>query len=196
MRKTFNETLPNIPIFNGLSTSIPFLDNKFQVVFVAQAFHWFSNKESLQEIYRVLNKKRAKTNKVGLGLVWNMEDRDEEPLIGELRDLYEKYDEGIPQYRKNKWKLAFEECDNLFNKNLNTKIFKNSTYLPVDFIWSRILSKSYIAILPSNEKEALKVNVDLILKKYEMNFIKLPQFNNKLCAHFPYYTEFTWTYIK
>lgn len=38
-----------------------------------------------------------------LCLVWNMEDEGE-PLVAALRAVYERYDEGIPQYRLGAWK--------------------------------------------------------------------------------------------
>lgn len=38
-----------------------------------------------------------------LCLIWNMEDEGE-PLVAALRAVYERYDEGIPQYRLGAWK--------------------------------------------------------------------------------------------
>lgn len=195
MRKKFSEVLPKVPILKGTSTSIPFNDNKFQVVFIAQAFHWFANKESLKEIHRVLNKNVSSTKKVGLCLIWNIEDEKREPFVAELRKTYEHYEKSIPFYRNQEWKSTFNEC-NFFDKNLITKTISNSNYLPVDNIWPLLMSKSYVNTLPLKELEILKNKVEFLVKKYEKNFIRIPEIENKLCVHFPYFTEITWTFVK
>lgn len=199
MRKVFSVNLPNVPIYDGLSTKIPFDDGFFQIVFIAQAFHWFSNIETLREVYRVLKGQSAcKTGKAGVALIWNMEDRDEESYIGELRDLYEKYDANVPQYRKNTWKNVFlnnNETKLLFYDTF-TNFFKNKEiYLPLSHVWSRILSKSYIASLPDDEKDNLKAKVEEVLAKSTQYYVKRPDYN-ELCLHFPYYTEVTCCYSK
>ena len=52
---------------------------------------------SLKELHRVLRPGGS------LCLIWNMEDEGE-PLVAALRAVYERYDEGIPQYRLGVWK--------------------------------------------------------------------------------------------
>lgn len=54
MRKKCLENLPQVRCFEGTSTHIPVDDQTYDVVVVAQAFHWFANIESLKEIHRVL----------------------------------------------------------------------------------------------------------------------------------------------
>ena len=49
MRQEFQVSLPkNVPIVEGTSTHIPFPDNYFDMVTVAQAFHWFANIHDLE----------------------------------------------------------------------------------------------------------------------------------------------------
>ena len=53
----------NLPVLEGTSTDIPYPDGFFNVVTVAQAFHWFDNLDSLTEMRRVLKpggKRRVK----------------------------------------------------------------------------------------------------------------------------------------
>ncbi len=198
MRKAFSQNLPNIQIFDAAASSIPFDDGFFQVVCVAQAFHWFANIESLREIHRIIKPQSScKYGKSGLLLIWNMEDRDEEPYIGELRDLYEKYDAGAPQYRKNEWKNVFEtkEGKSLFS-DVNSRFIKNKDiYLPLSHIWSRVLSKSYVASLDDAEKMILKRKVEDVIEKYKEFHVRKPGYD-ELCLHYPYYSEVAWCFNK
>ena len=198
MRNGFKKNLPDIQILDGTASSIPFQDGFFQVVFVAQAFHWFSNIESLREIHRVIKpQSKCKFGKSGLLLIWNMEDREAEPYIGELRDLYEKYDFAAPQYRKNEWQNVFRTNEgNALFSDLDTRFIKNSKiYLPISYIWLRVLSKSYVASLDESEKLILKKRVEDVIENYKNHQIQLPEYD-EMCLHFPYYTEITWCFNK
>jgi hypothetical protein len=195
MREKFTENLPSVPIHDGTSTSIPFPDGYFQIVFVAQAFHWFANVESLKEIDRVLCKNdKSNGTKTGLVLIWNMEDRNKEDYIGELRDLYEKFDENVPQYRKNAWKPVIES--NTFFQVQESEFFQASRYMSKSLVWSRILSKSYIASLDGESQAKLKAQVDAVLEKYSHRFLtQSPELNCVMDSkedpliHFPHVTE-------
>ena len=196
MRKELTKNVPNIKIYDGTASCMPFEDHFFQIVFIAQAFHWFSNSESLREIHRVIMPQRkCKIGKSGLLLIWNMEDREVEPYIGELRDLYEKYDFAVPQYRKNEWKNIFKINDSLFD-DLNSQFVKNlNIYLPVSDVWKRVVSKSYIASLKESEKEILKGQVEQVIEKYKNKQVQIAG-SNEMSLHFPHYTEITWCYNK
>lgn len=65
MRETFTRVLPAVPVVDGTGEEIPFPDESFDAVVVAQAFHWFDGPRALREIARVL--RRAG----GLALIWN-----------------------------------------------------------------------------------------------------------------------------
>lgn len=68
MLLTFNEKFPQIrKQILASSYQIPLDDNSVDAVIIAQGFHWFSDLESLKEIYRIL-KPEGK-----LGLIWNFD---------------------------------------------------------------------------------------------------------------------------
>lgn len=199
MREIFKKNLPNIPIFNGLSTEIPFENGFFQIVIAAQAFHWFANIESLREIHRVLkNQNECKYGKSGLALIWNIEDYNESAYMKELFDLYAKYDYKVPQYYKYEWRNVFdnvEESKNMFT-GINLKFFKNhDIYLPLSHVWSRILSKSYIATENEQEIAKIKQKVEQIVEKYKSFHVKRPN-ENESCLQYPYVIQLAWFYTK
>lgn len=68
MRDAFRSATPGVEILDGSDVSIPLPDASVQVVFVAQAFHWFDPPMALPEIRRVLSYGG------GLGLIWNQRD--------------------------------------------------------------------------------------------------------------------------
>lgn len=70
MLASFKQNFPQIPeddVILGNSYQIPLPDNSVDAVVIAQAFHWFAEQSSLDEIYRVL------TPNGKLGCIWNFE---------------------------------------------------------------------------------------------------------------------------
>jgi len=165
----------SVKVYHGTAQSIPVPDESFESVCVAQAFHWFDNIESLEEISRVLVPGGSLT------CLWNLESA-REPWVAELRELYEVYDESIPQYRKGTWRNVFKtpKALTLFSPG-NSKFFNHSQNTTPDKIWLRVLSKSYINVLSADEQNALKRKVEDLLEKYNLN--------NKQCIEIPLETE-------
>ncbi|KAG1473601.1 hypothetical protein G6F56_000861 [Rhizopus delemar] len=162
MRAKLSELLPQVPAFDGNSYSIPVESNSQDAVVLAQCFHWFSDDKSLEELYRVI-----KPNGY-LFLIWNMESRERSEWIAKLRDEYEKYEESAPQYRHGKWKNAFdtEKARSLYQLPLQHKRFSNDIPAVRSNVWTRILSKSYIAVLDIEQQEKIKKNVEKIMSEY------------------------------
>lgn len=68
MRAEFTRVVPDVEVIDGTAEQIPFPDDHFDTVLVAQAFHWFDHDVALDEIARVLKPGG------GLGLIWNEDD--------------------------------------------------------------------------------------------------------------------------
>eukprot|EP01102_Stenamoeba_stenopodia_P016635 TRINITY_DN5831_c0_g2_i1.p2 TRINITY_DN5831_c0_g2~~TRINITY_DN5831_c0_g2_i1.p2 ORF type:complete len:311 (+),score=110.79 TRINITY_DN5831_c0_g2_i1:82-933(+) len=168
MRDKFKQVLPNVEIFDGISTKLPVASESIDLVSVAQGFHWFANLESLKEIHRVLKPGGS------LGLIWNMED-DRSPWVAALRDLYERFEGDAPQYRHGSWKKVWEEQHSLPEGDPN-KIFKDAIHKQftnsaksntAEDMWLRVLSKSYITQLPEEEQQKLKQEIyEKVFKKF------------------------------
>lgn len=80
MRSEFAAAVPDVDILGGTAEQIPHLDDTFDTVLVAQAFHWFDQGVALDEIARVLKPGG------GLGLVWNEDDSDAAPWLAKVVD--------------------------------------------------------------------------------------------------------------
>ncbi|MGC0419673.1 class I SAM-dependent methyltransferase [Embleya sp. AB8] len=76
MRETFARVLPDVPVHDGTAERIPAPDGAFDVVTVAQAFHWFEPRPALREIARVLRPGGV------LALLWNERDEADEFVTG------------------------------------------------------------------------------------------------------------------
>lgn len=164
MIRSFREQLPYISIVQADATNLPFPDDHFDAVFVAQAFHWFANADSLREIHRVLRPGG------GLGLIWNLEDGNE-PWVRKLRDIYEPYDEGVPQYWKRDWPKAFDTLGDIY-----TDCPPASSYWPFYKPFSKeqvtklARSKSYISCLAEEEREKIDARIIKLLEEHSEHF--------------------------
>jgi ubiquinone/menaquinone biosynthesis C-methylase UbiE len=68
MRAEFGRAVADVDVVDGTAEHIPYPDDHFDAVLVAQAFHWFDHRRALDEIARVLKPSG------GLGLIWNEDD--------------------------------------------------------------------------------------------------------------------------
>ena len=80
MRAEFAGAVPDVDVLDGTAESIPFPDDHFDAVLVAQAFHWFDPRAALDEIARVLRPGG------GLGLIWNEDDMDGAAWLSDVVD--------------------------------------------------------------------------------------------------------------
>ncbi|KAK6503813.1 hypothetical protein TWF481_008819 [Arthrobotrys musiformis] len=154
-----------VQILHGAFDSIPVEDGWADGVVIAQAFHWahghYAN--ALKEIARVLKPGAP------LVLIWNLEDRripDFHPWVAKIRDIYEQYEKGTPQYRLGWWKVIFElpEYKELYEEKYEEYETVRTLSATVDAVVERILSKSYITALDEEEKVKVEKSVREILE--------------------------------
>lgn len=175
MRSTFKNRTPGVNCIDAHAHRIPFPDASFDVVTVAQAFHWFADQAALQELARVL------TDDGHLCLIWNLET----PRTGTFQDAYVnaivRHDGDVPQYRKNEWQGVLNATTQ-FETPYEEWIEHYNLYYNPEELWLRSKSKSFITSLSDAEQEGLKVELDDIISAHpdaerdSEGRLKCPQF--------------------
>ena len=80
-RAILRDRLPTIDVRDGTAQSLPLDDGAVDAVFVAQAFHWFADRASLNEIARVLRPEGM------LVLMWNLPAGPWEPSTSDAEQV-------------------------------------------------------------------------------------------------------------
>ena len=156
MRKKLKQVLPDIEMIDGTAEKIPLQSESVDAVVVAQAFHWFDGDKAIPEIHRIL-KPNGK-----LGLIWNARD-ETTPWVAQLSEILDEYENGAPRYKSGNWKKAFDQMK-LF-KPFQENHFKYLQQGDLNLILDRVGSISFIASLPSDEKNHVLQRISELVKK-------------------------------
>jgi len=165
MRSVFSQTVTDsrVSIKEGTFQETGIVDGWADIIVIAQAFHWCPDyNRASEEFARILKPDGM------VALIWNREDRDGAPWVAELLNRVEQHEAGAPQSRLNLWRATFDTPS--YKKFFKDPIEKNWTYslqATSNITVDRSASKSYIAILPDDEKEKLRQDIRDILNKEE-----------------------------
>jgi SAM-dependent methyltransferase len=141
---------PDIEAKRGTAEEIPLPDAYADAVVCAQSFHWFANTKALSEITRVL-----KTGGV-LGLVWNVRD-EAVAWVAALGPILDAHAGDAPRYHTQAWRRAFPAPGMV---PIAEKQFSHGhTGTPEHVIIDRVLSTSFIAALPAEERRRVSAQV-------------------------------------
>ncbi|KAI0273766.1 S-adenosyl-L-methionine-dependent methyltransferase [Gloeopeniophorella convolvens] len=141
------------------NTGVP--DHSADLVIVAQAFHWCPDHDAAAaEFSRIL-----KPGGIAV-LIWNLEDRDGGAWVAQLRDLYEQFEQGTPQFRLGLWRALYETqpYQNLFQPP-KEQTWSYSLVGSLEIVTDRVMSKSYIAVQPDDVKTQIKASVKEIIDR-------------------------------
>lgn len=99
-------TPPLVDVKDGSFADLPFESSSADIIVGAQCWHWAHPDygQAIAEFARVL--KPGGT----LAFIWNLEDRDTD-WVAKVRDTYEAYEKGTPQYRLGWWKETFKTAE-------------------------------------------------------------------------------------
>ncbi|KAL5532751.1 hypothetical protein ACEPAF_4525 [Sanghuangporus sanghuang] len=163
MRGVFSKSVsdPRTSISEGTFDNTGVESGWADIIIIAQAFHWCPDFDAaLTEFARVL-----KPDGVAV-LIWNLEDRERAQWVAQLRDSYERYELGSPQFRLGLWRKVFTvpSYAKFFRPAEETTL---SRVIPAteESVKNRVLSKSYIAVQPKEAQEAIKQGIHDILEK-------------------------------
>jgi SAM-dependent methyltransferase len=172
MRGWFAARCPRATLLAGTAEQLPFADESFDGVFIAEAFHWFAHERALGEIARVLRPHGA------LVLLWNIPAGSIEPPIREVEQLLEPLwpaDVGLPLDlnphqlpHARDWPRAFVES--VFEP-LQEAQFDNAQIVDRDGLVAYFASMGWIGALPDEERASL---LDAISSRLTANEYRLP----------------------
>jgi SAM-dependent methyltransferase len=176
MRLAFASVLPEVRLVGGVAEALPFTDETFDAVVCAQSFHWFDGDRALTEIHRVLKRKGR------LGLLWNVRD-ESVPWVHELTEIIGPYERTAPREKTHEWRRAFSASD-LFGR-LNQLRFPHAQRLDVEGLVERFASVSFIASLPSEERDGVLGRIRSLAETH-------PDLAGQEEFDLPYVTELYW----
>ena len=173
MRTTLAEFVPGVEIYEGTAESIPLLNASVEAVTVAQAFHWFQPMEATVEIHRVLR------SGGGLALIWNRRDLNQ-PLQQAIDDIVTPYKGTVRIHDNLRWREGFDRTT-LFTP-LQEQRFPHSQNTNTAGLIDRVLSFSYMAILPQSEKDTVSEHLRAITSRLPERF-DLMYVTTVFCCH-------------
>lgn len=137
-------------VLDGTAESLPLPDASVDVVTVAQAFHWFRFDEALAEIGRVLRPGGL------LVLIWNRRDESVR-WVDRMSEIIKWRAHQISEYDRIDWPAVIGRSG--LYRPVSHRTFSWSHAMDRDGLAERVRSVSYIAAMPSEEREALVADV-------------------------------------
>ncbi len=156
MRAQLQTVLPDVELLDGTAEAIPLPDASVELVAVAQAFHWFDAPAALSEIARVLRPGG------GLAILWN--ERDEAtPWVAEMSRLIRWHERTVSRYQHVDW-AAVVGASGRFTP-LREQVIDWEQLMTAELLADRVRSISYIAAMPSGERERLAAEVVYLVRR-------------------------------
>jgi SAM-dependent methyltransferase len=144
--------VPGVTAVAGSAESMPLPDGAADVVACAQAFHWFDQEPALAEIARVLRPGGR------IALVWNVRD-ERVPWVSELSDAM------VGRTGVDRGAAAPIEQSGLYGP-VEHATFEHTQTVDRDALRALVLSRSYCAVLPEEERAPILGRVDRLFDEY------------------------------
>jgi len=147
MRAQLEAVVPAARALAGSAEAIPLPPESADAVVAAQAFHWFDHDRALRELARVLRPRGV------LALIWNMRD-DSVEWMARLSELL-----GGEGFQSGYSPAEIVARSGLFDP-LEETTFQYSQRVDRETLRALVTSRSYVATLPTAEREELLETVD------------------------------------
>ena len=147
-------------VLAGSAESIPLADASVDAVFVADAFHWFSDRPAVNEMARVLRPGG------GLVILWSQRNGDASPALPAVDELFDRIRPTTPEgwsanrFFAGDWRTVFHGTP--FSELRETS-FEHEHVLDRAGLISFLLSQSMIAARPSGEREEIAAELEQIV---------------------------------
>lgn len=149
---------PEVQTQQASSDQILLNSNTVDAILCAQSFHWFANTQTLSEMHRLLKPSGH------LGLVWNQRDESID-WVKALADLIQQFEADTPRFHRGEWQNVFEQQHQF--KFISKKCFVQHQVGSVENVVSqRLLSTSFIAVMPQAQQLQLKQQFEDIVQQY------------------------------
>jgi len=152
MLEQLRASVPKARSLRGGAEAIPLPDASTDVVACAQAFHWFDHELALAEIARVLRPGGR------IALVWNMRD-ESEIWVEELSDAI------VGRTGLDRGAVEPIEWSGLYGP-VERAVFEHAQQVDRTTMRELVLSRSYCAILPEEERTPILDRVDSIFQEH------------------------------
>lgn len=145
MRAKLATLLPIVELVDGLAESLPLPDDSFELVTVAQGFHWFDAPAALAEIGRVLRPEGT------LAMVWNVRDETVD-WVRAVGDIGERAGGGRPydKHTSIDWERTVADAGGY--GAVREDWFPNWQDVDADIVVDRVASTSWVSALPADER--------------------------------------------
>lgn len=172
MRAQLRRLLPAVRVMTGTAQALPLASASADAIVCAQSFHWFANREALDEFARVLKADGR------LALVWNV--RDERcDWVAELMRMATESAGSAPLLASKQWQQAFPHP--AFGPLVQTE-HDHVHEGPVEqVIVDHFLSISFVASLPPAERDQMRDRIRALIARH-------PALRGKTRVRFPYRT--------
>ncbi len=161
MARQLRLALPSTPVVLAAAEALPFAGGSFQVLTVAQAFHWFHAPSALVEVARVL------VPGGDLALVWNVRD-ETVPWVDDLTRLVEHVAGGRPysDHRELDW-ADVVAASGRFTPLVEQR-FDNPVPTDRAGVLDRLRSTSFVATLDDADRADLLERAGALLDAHDL----------------------------
>jgi len=151
----------NFTAVDGTSEATTLPDASVDVVFAAQAFHWFPLEGSRVEFRRILRPKGW------IALMWNERQVNATAFLAEYEAFLKRYSADYENVRHER--IGPDQFAAFFRQPYETVVFTNSQVFDLEGLLGRVASTSY---MPSEDDEAFPAMADelkLIFAKHQQS---------------------------
>lgn len=140
MRAAAERMLGSYPGFrsiNGTGEQTTLPDRSVDLVFCAQAFHWFDHPRTASEFRRILRSSGS------IAIVWNRRRTDTSPFLAEYDALLVRYGTDYTKVAHEKSSMKPGDFEQLFGVPFRHQTFSNAQHFDLDGLRGRVASSSY-----------------------------------------------------